>query len=483
MNKKYLYCLLIPLLLAGCSNQNQEDNGEKIIDDSNAIVKTDVSIDFLCMVSETYLPKLQAMVNQFMIQEPHVTVNLSNPLGAGNYTVLEKNVVAGFFKNNYPDLVQCYPDNVVKYIARGYAVELDEYLNNIDYGVIRNNETDYIQSFLNEGASYPVAGTYSLPFCKSTELLYYNADALLGLQLTGINEGNEIDEEYLNNLTWDEVFDNLCPALATYNDSLPDDQKIYNKTTNSALFTYDSDENFFITLANQYGYGYTGFDESGNSSIDFDNDGMKNLMRKLKAAKDDGYLHTRGSLNNYVSELFTKKEALFTVSSTAGLSYNYSFNDPFAVGVAKIPHAAGREYSSINQGPSVCILDHKDENRSLASYLLWKFITNENNASDWFLTTGYMGIRNSCYTNEEYLKKLDTDGVTDLYELAKAENLKKIAEVSALTFNTPVFKGSGDARSNVGKLITNCLTSDDLESEIDSLFTTASEETKSHLAN
>ena len=256
---------------------------------------------------------------------------------------------------------------------------------------------------------------------------------------------------------------------------------IYTEDESSGIVTYDSDENFFITLANQYNYGYTSVDNNGKGSIDFDNANMKALMKTLRSAKDNGYLQTRGSYDDYVSYLFTGKKSLFTISSTAGLSYNYDKNNPFKIGIAKLPKAEGKEYSSINQGPSVCLLDHEDDNRALASYLFWKYITNEKNSSLWAVNTGYMGIRESSYTSPEYLAALDVKDSTDLYEKAVSDNLKMIKEVSNTTFNTSVFRGSGNARTNVGKLLKDCLTVSDLDAEIDALFKSYSDDAKTYL--
>ena len=488
MNKKYIYFLLIPLLIGSCTSKKQDSNGDNKVDDSKAIIKEDVTINFLSMTDSNYLAKLDSLAKDFMKSEPHVKVNVYNPLGTGNYNTLEQYVVAGFFKEDYPDIVQCYPDNVVKYISRGYAVGLDKYLDNQTYGIRNESGSDYIETFMAEGSAYDKEGTtYSLPFCKSTELMYYNENALLGLDLSSIdssiNNGQPLTETYLNDLTWEEFFEKLCPALVGLNNSLSDDKKLFKDTESSCILAVDSDENYFITLAHQYGYGYTSVDENGKGSIDFDNPEMKALMKKLKAAKDNKYLQTKGTYEDYVSSLFTNQEALFTISSTAGLSYNVpgKNDEQFSVGVARIPYASGKAYSSINQGPSVCILDHNDENRSLASYLFWKHITNETNSTEWALFTGYMAIRKSTYTSEKYLAALTPSDDASAYEIAEAKNYKKIADVKDYTFNTALFKGSSNARTNVGKLLKECLINEDLDTNIDTLFKTYSDETKTHL--
>ncbi len=443
------------------------------------------------MVDGSYRQLLDDMVREFEKEEPNVSVSLTNPLGSGNYGALEKAVVAGFFKEEYPDLVQCYPDNVVKYHDRGYVVNVDTYRANPRYGI--NQDEDYIEAFLEEGSSYKDKGTYSLPFCKSTELLYYNADVLLGLDLSSvnaeINQGQPLDETYLDNLSWEELFNKLCPAIKTYNDALEEGKKIWADTTNAGIVTYDSDENFFITLAQQYGYGYTSFADDGRGSIDYDNQGMKDLMLWLNQAKAKGYLQTHKTYQDYVSYLFQTREALFTISSTAGLSYNFVTQrdaetkglTPFAIGVAKLPTAEGKEHRSINQGPSVCVLDHKDENRALASYLLWRHLTNPENARKWSLSTGYIGVRHSVYENEEFQQMISVSEESTIYERGAADNLKKIADVKGMTFNTAVFRGSGDARTNVGLLLAKCLTDENLEDNIDAYFASSVEQSRGHL--
>ena len=493
MKTKAFYFLLIPLLLTGCNN-SQNDNGNSQKQEENYLIKEDTSIDFLCMVNDSYKAELQRMINDFEKEEPHVKVRLYNPLGSGDYAAIERVIVSGFFKEDYPDIAQCYPDNVVKYIAQGYAVNLDEYLNNETYGLVGEDTSDYISSFLNEGKQYSTKGTYSLPFCKSTELLYYNADVLLGLDLSGIdtsiNNGQPLTASYLDNLTWEELFEKLCPALKALNDSLDADHKIYVDDTTSGIFTYDSDENFFITLANQYEYGYTSLDENGKGSIDFNNPEMRNLLKKLYNARQNKYLQTKGTYLDYVSELFVEQKSLLTIGSTAGLTYLYNKNNPFSIGVAKIPHPEGKDYSSINQGPSVCILDHDNPNRALASFLLWKHITNKNNSSAWSLKTGYMGIRNSSYETEEYKAAINIGEDADKLEIATADNLKKIANVREQTFNTAVFKGSGDARTNVGNLLSEILLNEDkvdlsteekLEAFVEEKFALCEQATKAKL--
>ena len=472
MNKKLICLLSTAIFLVGCQN-----NGASSVNinpaEETCVIKEDVNIDFLCMLNNTFLPKLQTIIDNFKEIEPHIKVNLFNPSGSGQYSTLEKGIVTGFFEDDYPDISQCYADDVVKYLHYDKVTNVDTYINNSDYGLSAEDKQDYIQSFLEEGSSYSVDGTYSLPFCKSSEVMYYNADKLIGLELPGINEGKPIDDAYLNSLTWEELFDNLCPALENYDET--HDQKLVihkgidGNDVSHPYVVYDSTENFFITLAKQYEYGYTSVGQDGKGQINFNNANMRALVKSMRQYRQKGYLETGTTVNGWTSDYFTANRSLFSISSTAGLSYNTSEN--FKIGAARIPTAKNKPNISINQGPSICIFKHFDKNgnldtnRELASFLLWKYITNQENTVKWELETDYMGIRLSSYTAQEYINALNNKK-----DLAKAANLQKIAEISANLYNTDVFRGSSEARTYSGQLFKSCLLSNDIDAEIEDLF-------------
>ena len=150
---KKVFLLVIPLLLAGC--ESPADSGSAVsseADSDRGIIQEDTEITFLCMADEKYDAKLQKMVDEFEIEEPHVTVNLTNPLGSGAYASIARSTIAGFYKEDYPDIVQCYPDDVMKYMSYGKVLNLDPYLNSSEIGLSDADKADYIQAFMDEGA-------------------------------------------------------------------------------------------------------------------------------------------------------------------------------------------------------------------------------------------------------------------------------------------------------------------------------------------
>lgn len=482
--------------LAGCSNNSDSgvasseapasssssSSSESVPVNDGPFIKEATSITLTATLS--YTDAIESFIESFKEVEPNVTVTYSKE--STGYDGLKDKIVEGIAVSNYADMAVLYPDAIGTLIDYNIVTKLDDYMNNKDYGLSDDDREDIVPAYLDEGKSYTLSGTYSLPFCKSTEAMFYNK-AIIGLDLSkydaSINGGKALSEDYINNLTWDELFDHLCPAIIAYNDAQADDHKILkdHATYSKAVLGYDSDDNLFITLAQQYGYGYTSIDSTTGEGkllfnvddIDSDNDGtndtngMKELVKKFKKAKDKGYIITKGSSNggNYTNYSFTNGAALFSIGSTGGSKYQVA--DGLDTGVARIPQApAGTNHKSgvISQGPSICLLNNNDANKSLASWLFYKHMTNEKNALKWSLDTNYSPIRYSTMESNDYLDICsETDKEKYSADMVKARVFSYVAtsEVSDSLFTSPVFKGSDVARTQVGSIITTVFTNTD----------------------
>ncbi len=491
---KTLKCALALLSVAcitSCGGSSTDDKKDHTTDadiaslvDSNGQLKAKTKITISSTLGSTYQPTLNAMIEAFKEVQPNIEVE-SNIL-SGSYNDLKEATVKGFTANSYPDLVACYADHVAEYINYDKAINLDKYMYDTTVGWSDEDLNDFIAGYLDEGNSYLVEGTYSVPWCKSTEQMFYNADVLVGLDLSKydktINSGKPLTAEYLENLTWDELFDKLCPAIAAHDEAVSEDEKLV-KTNGEyhAIFAYDSDDNLFITLAKQYGYGYTSVDKTtGTASIDFNNDGMKSLLRKFNAAANKGYIISKGSAGgNYTNNYFTIQNTLFSVGSTGGVNYQFSETNPMNVGVSHIPQATTdtSKHYTINQGPSLCVLDHNDDNRALASWLFYKFISNEENSLDWCLNTTYSPIRYSSLRSAEYEEAADVEKY-DEKTLARLSAYSKAKIDVGNLYTSPAFKGSSTCRNQASGLMTKALTTTNNIEDIDQWFKDAEAQCK-----
>ena len=486
MTKKSLMLLALPaMILASCgtkessspASSTSKPNTTSSTSTSETYVPkitTDTTIDIWSIIGKSNQVPFDKYIAAFEKLEPHVKIN--STYQSTSYNGLKDMVVKGFPANNYPDLVQCYPDHVAEYLDYGKVVNLDTYINDATNGWTAADKADVIKAYQDEGTGYVADGTYSVPFCKSTEAMYYNADVLIGLDLSSvdntINSGKALTETYLNNLTWEELFNKLCPAIVTYNNSLTAEKKIIKDfapgTTGSGVFAYDSDDNLFITLAEQYGLKYTSIDKtSGTGRFDAfekttdadkaNRTALEDVLKTFRTAAEKGYIISKGSSeNNYTNTYFTKQNTLFSVGSTGGVSYQYT--DNFATGVAKIPHAKDHDQAVISQGPSLCMLDHNDANKKLASWLFYKYMTNVTNATDWAVNTGYSAIRQSCYDTDAYADYSDTTASDKgSKDWLMANNASYVPKVTNDFFLSPAFKGSSTARTQAAAVMVKVL--------------------------
>ena len=440
--------------------------------------------------NDTFGQIFKDAINSLAKKEPHLTVKYDKY--SGSYSDLKDEVVKGVPADNYPDVVAAYPDSVADFITAGVPLKMDKYMNNEDYGWTAEEKADFYEAYLEEGQNYSITGTYSLPIAKSTEAMYYDSDKIIGLNLAGvdptINGGAAINENYINNLTWDELFNKFAPALLAYRETLPTDaaKKAFLDTetySDWAVVGYDSDDNLFITLAEQYGYGYTSMDQvTGTGVIEFVNDGMKNLMKQFNTAYKNKYFTTKGIIGTNVNYRSNADAMLFSIGSTGGVNYQFSKDNPKNVGVARIPQAAGHSPKLIQQGPSLAFLKHKGDdgsNRGLGAWLFYKELTTVQSCIAWATTTGYSPIRKSVAESDDFLDFSDPDN----FQAKTADRLKAInaayqESTMSYLFTSPVFKGSSEARTQVAGIVTQAVGAADLtDAKLNELFTTAANNT------
>lgn len=466
---------MLPLLvLAGCKGNNSDDSagsssftgsestsseGGDSSGGGNDSIKT--TIKFKHRNSQTMSEVIDQMIEEFNKIPGNENITIVNDKYSGDYNKLRDQVIADMNTGEYPDLVECYPDHVARYMDFGKVVNIDKYMNDPVEGWTQEDKDDIITAFLQEGQSYSVEGTYSLPLSKSSEVMYYNWTVLENLQLDYNGRKQTVTEEYLKNMTWEEMFEYTAPAIMAKNESLPEGQKIIDTTQEYyGVLGYDSDDNFFITLAEQYGYGYTSVDKvTGKGVLEFNNEDMRGLMKKLNDYHSKHYLATKGtSGGDYINTYFTKDAFLFSIGSTAG--YKYQQNGFSAdVRAVKIPYAKDHDYLCINQGPSVAILNHdNDVNRQIATWRFYKFMTNYENNVNWATKSGYLPIRKSVFTSPAYIEYCNPDDaeVASIEALA-ARTAAVSNEITAYVYASPTFKGSSTARDQVGSLMTNIL--------------------------
>ena len=437
--KKTISAFALSVLLLGTMTGCGNKGIAPFVMPENGYDGSEVTITFYHAMGQELQGKLKQHITKFESLYPNITVNEQY---VGNYDAVRDQLVNEISIGEGSNVAYCYPDHVALYNKSKKVVTLDQFINdtkeysyttsdgetiNYTFGLTQAQKDDFVEPYFEEGRTFGDGLLYSLPYAKSTEVLYYNETFFTQHDLSVPT-------------TWDEMWE-VCRQIKEID---PDCYPL----------GYDSDSNWFITMAEQLGTGYTSAEE-GNHYI-FNNDGNKAWLRDLKGYFDEGLFTTKGLLSTYTSSLFTAAAnpgevcCYMCIGSSAGASYQSPSKDsegnyPFNVEIAPIPQHDLNNPKAIQQGPSVCIFNDKDPQKVCASWLFVKYLsTNQELQADMSKINGYTPILKSVSEIPVYKKWIEEG--KDI----QAKATKVCIEQRDSNFVSPSFVGSSAARDQVG---------------------------------
>ena len=395
----------------------------------------------------------------------------------GSYDDIAKKIADGYSVNNRPTIAVAYPDNVADYLEIGkssnkeFVVNLDKYINDENVGFGKEawlgdeegkDETDFVEDFYAEGKGYAVEGTYSLPFMKSTEIMFYNLtllqyimpdyDASIGSSETAI-------KEFMSTITWEQFMD-LCNFIKT-------NMEDYSDTLEVPAW-YDSDANMLVSKMFQENIGYSSVNDQGRGNILFaDGENRTKLTTLLEGFNDDyqnGLFTTKGIKNTYGSDFFTGEKCVFSIGSSGGSGYNFPQAEAFELGVCRVP-ASNNNPLYVSQGPTLAIFNDSGlstEKNSQTTLYAWKFIkyiTNGQANAELCVngSEGYAPVRYSAYETEFFQEFMEYG---EQYAMCYDVIVNDI-NVNAGYLVAPAFKGSAALRDECGSLLTAAIRATD----------------------
>ena len=396
---------------------------------------------------------IAAIIANFNVLYPNITVTQTS---LGDYTTLRDTITSGVAADELPTIAQTYPDHVALYLSGGVMQELDSYLLSTKQVQLADGTTDkvgltvaeqdqYIDGFFAEGTIYDSYGTmYSLPFNKSTEVMYYN---------------KTIFDKYGWSApqTWDDVV-----TIAEAYTQTSEYQNALNAGKVVGAFSSDSEANLFITLTQQWGGEYTKFDESGKGVYAFENAQSKEALKFYKDNFDKGYFATATHFGaDYSSEAFTAGNIIMTIGSSAGASYNVPKDGSFEVGVCAYPQKDMNNPQVIQQGTNVSLFKCANPQEELAGWLFIKFLTNYESALLWCTETAYFPIRKDVLNSLKYIEHISGKMYDDRGNVIYKPNTQQLAQKIGLEqqtwfYTTVAFEGSSLARDEA-KLIVQAI--------------------------
>ena len=408
---------------------------------------SEVTIKFYNTMGTKYTDMMTHYIEEFNKLYPNIHVECTS---VGSYDDVRDQISTEITVGNQPNLAYCYPDHVALYNLAGAVATLDSLIDSqIEVkradgtteilGLTEEQKNDFIAGYYNEGRQFGDDLMYSMPFSKSTEVLYYNKTFFEENGLTVPT-------------TWDEMKE-VCAKIKAID-------------PNSIPLGYDSESNWFITMCEQYGSPYTS--ATGDHFL-FNNETNRNFVKMFREWYQAGYLTTQKLYGAYTSGLFTVQEegktrSYMSIGSSAGATYQRPAKGedgkyPFEVGIATIPQVSADNKRVISQGPSVCIFKKSNPQEVVASWLFLKFLTTSVDfQAEFSMASGYVPVLMCVATNEAYAAFM---AQADGGDFISALSAKVCLEQEDAYYTSPAFNGSSTARDQVGSLLTTCLTKDD----------------------
>ena len=398
---------------------------------------------------------LDKYIAEFNKDNPNIAIDHEQ---VGDYDDVRDQITTELQAGKQPAIAYCYPDHVASYLRSKKVIDLNTYINSEDPNIALSQAQvdDFIDGYYAEGTQFgDETKMYSLPFSKSTEVLYYNKTFF---------DANKLSVP----TTWDEM-EALC-------------KKIKEIDPNCVPLGYDSEANWFITMTEQLGTDYTS--ATGDHYL-WDTPENKAFVTRFAEWYTKGYLTTQELYGGYTSGLFVNQEkdangkiirSYMSIGSSAGATHqapdkNDAGEYPFETGIAPIPQIDPENNPKvISQGPSVCLFQQKDKNVEAAAWQFVKFLlTNSNFQAEFSMASGYVPVLESVLDNPAYQTFLaDANGYDDGIAALSA---KVCMDQVDYYYTSPAFVGSSTARDQVGQLLIACLSEKgNIASKIDSLF-------------
>ena len=149
-------CVLACSMIVGCSGAKS---------DKTTVVFYHTMGQNLRTVLQKYIAEFNKIYPEIVIDEQSI----------GGYDDVRDQVINELQAGKQPALAYCYPDHVATYLRSKKVIDLNTYINDETVGLTEAQIKDFIAGYYAEGTQFgDETKMYSLPFSKSTEVMYYN---------------------------------------------------------------------------------------------------------------------------------------------------------------------------------------------------------------------------------------------------------------------------------------------------------------------
>lgn len=372
--------------LAACGSKTESsDSAEKSGDKIVTKLDGTTTITFWHAMAGGQGEALEKITKEFMEKNPSIKVTLQNQ---SSYSDLQAKINSTLQSpKDLPTITQAYPGWLYSAASDDMLVDLDSYISNDTIGW---GDQEKITSSLLEGAQIE-GKQYGIPFNKSTEMLFYNAEMLKEF---GVEVPTTMEE--------------LKEAAKT----------IYEKSNGEVVGAG------FDSLNNYYAIGMKNEGVDFNKDLKLTSKASKEVISYYGEGIDKGYFRVAGS-DKYLSGPFANKKIAMYIGSSAGEAYTAKdTKGKFEYGVAARPS----EYN-LQQGTDIYMFANASAEQRTAAFEFMKYLASPDVQSEWALATGYMPVIDSVMNSDSYKNASDmkvpaaiADATKKLFSIPVEEN-------------------------------------------------------------
>jgi multiple sugar transport system substrate-binding protein len=355
--------LFLVLFLAACNNSSGANANGNDADGP-------AEVEFWHAMSGPHEEAIKKFADDFNSTHDDITIK---PVNQGSYEDLQQKIMAAAKAGNLPDMAQATTNVIPEYIDNKFITSLNDFIEDPEVGLSEDELNDYIEVFRDSSTWDDTY--YSLPFSKSTRVLFYNQTLL---------EENGLEAPK----TWDEL------------------QEVAKTVTKDGVVGMGFENSYeaeFQGILKQMGGTYM---DEATSEPEFASKEGQEAMGMISGMIDEGIARTAGE-DEYMSNPFGRGDVAMYIGSSAGIPHvGGAMEDGIEWSTAPIPTLDG-ESATTFAGNDIVIFNQSEEAEQKAAWEFMKYLTSPEVTSEWSMLSGYLPIRQSALDTEEYQKFLE----------------------------------------------------------------------------
>ncbi|GAA0116518.1 ABC transporter substrate-binding protein [Clostridium senegalense] len=365
---------ILTLGLIGCGNSAETSTNVKETESKIATeIKDPVSIEFWHAINGENEKVLKEITEKFNKKnDGKITVNL---VYQGHYKELFSKLEGASKSNQLPALSMIYPNRLTAYVMNDLVEDLNPYIENEKIGFSKDSWND-IPEFLRDNGMWNEKH-YSLPFNKSTYLLFYNEDLLKEKNVKVPTNWNEL-KDAAKTLTVDKDNDGTTDTVGlALNSSVGIDSSFWVEQAGGHLIDEENDKILFNSQETAEAFDFlAGMVKDGSAKVCTEEKYMTGPFGRGEAAMG-------------ISSISALPDIIKTCSGN-----NINFK------TAVLPE--NKQKAALFAGTDVTIFNTPSPEEKLAAFEFIKFFMEEENQLTWGTNSGYLPLRKSVLESNDF---------------------------------------------------------------------------------